>query len=481
MYDYAHIGNFRAFLTYDVLKRWLEYAGYTVDHVCNLTDVDDKIIVKMAAENKSLKEITELYTNAFFEDLDVLNIQRAGKYPKATEHIVEIEEMIGKLVDTGYAYVESGSVYFRVKAFEEYGKLARLKMQDMQDGTGGLGPNDRRGSDDKESSRDFVLWKSFNPLDKEVVWESAFGRGRPGWHIECSAMCNKHLGETIDIHAGGIDLVFPHHENEIAQTEAYTGKQFCNYWIHNGFVNINDEKMSKSLKNFKTLRDIAQSPFDARAFRFMVVTAQYRSALNFNPDTLKSASNSLKRIDKLLANLAKVSSSKCLLESQPYSAEDLKNVPGELMSSIQAAQALFEEAMCDDLNTPRAAAALFMLVALGEKSLKSETEKLSASQAACIELAIMKMDRVLGVFYEVPRAYFAPTGDGQTLQSSSGASVREPLTADQIPLNVAALAQKRSDLKAQKLFADADIVRAEVVALGYEIKDRKNEFDIYKL
>lgn len=456
-----------------MLKRWLEYAGYTVDHVCNLTDVDDKIIVKMAAENKSLKEVTELYTNAFFEDLDVLNIQRAGIYPKATEHITEIKDMISQLVDTGFAYVEKGSVYFRVKSFEAYGKLARLKMQEMQDGMGGSGPNDRRGSDDKESSRDFALWKSFNPMDKEVVWDSPFGRGRPGWHIECSAMCNKHLGDTIDIHAGGVDLVFPHHENEIAQSEAFSGKQFCNYWIHNGFVNINDEKMSKSLKNFKTLRDIAQSPFDARAFRFMVVTSQYRNPLNFNPETLKSASNSLKRIDKLLANLALASSSAASSASD-VSAGDTTTSSADVEQLIKSTIASFEEAMCDDMNTPRAAAALFTLVGMGEKLLKSDRK--DPGNIASILRAILQIDVVFGVVYNVPQAYFAPQVSGGSSQSSS-----EALPADMIPQNILELVEKRTAFKSQKLFTEADAIRAELSNLGYIIKDRKSEVDVFKI
>ena len=436
-----------------------------------MTDVDDKIIVKMAATNSSLKEVTEIYTNAFFEDLDVLNIQRAGNYPKATEHINEIKEMIGKLVDTGFAYEEKGSVYFRVKAFQDYGKLARLKMQEMKEGSGGLGPNDRRGSDDKESNRDFALWKSFNPLDKEVVWDSAFGRGRPGWHIECSAMCYKHLGATIDIHAGGVDLVFPHHENEIAQSEAFTGKQFCNYWIHNGFVNINDEKMSKSLKNFKTLRDIAQFPFDARAFRFMVVTSQYRNPLNFNPETLKSASNSLKRVDKLIANLVKVQ----FVEGS--STKDISPDDEEFSTSVSSVIMSFEEAMCDDLNTPRAAASLFLLINIGEKFLK--TGSTSRLQVALLLQAIRRMDMVFGVLYEVPKAYFSTSSSGS--ESSSTALIREPTDLSVVPPHVIALAQKRAEFKIQKLFAEADAIRAEITATGYEVKDRKNEFDIYKL
>lgn len=275
VYDFAHIGNFRAFLTYDLLKRWLKYCGYDVNHICNLTDVDDKIIVKMQKENKSLAEITNKYADAFFEDLSVLNIIPANRYPRATEHIIDIEEMIASLVDKGFAYTEAGSVYFRVNKFNTYGELVKLDTSEIKEGAGGGGPNERKGTSDKENERDFVLWKAFTPGDGEVVWDSQFGRGRPGWHIECSAMINALLGRaTIDLHAGGVDLMFPHHSNEIAQSEAYSGNKMCNCWIHNGFVNINNEKMSKSLQNFKTLRDIATTPFDARAFRFMIIAAQ---------------------------------------------------------------------------------------------------------------------------------------------------------------------------------------------------------------
>ena len=471
VYDYAHIGNFRAFLTYDLVKRWLEYAGYRVDHVCNLTDVDDKIIVKMAAEGKTLKEVTEKYTAAFFEDLDVLNIKRAGRYPKATEHIEDIEAMIAQLVKTGFAYEESGSVYFRVSAFQNYGKLARLKMQEMKDGAGGFGPNDRRGADDKESARDFVLWKSFNPQDKEVVWDSAFGRGRPGWHIECSAMCYKHLGATIDLHAGGVDLVFPHHENEVAQSEAFSGAPFCRYWIHNGFVNINDEKMSKSLKNFKTLRDIAQTPFEARAFRFMVVTSQYRNPLNFSPDTLKAAQNSLRRVDKLVESVKAAATATTVTTA---TGGDDGPVDAEFRAAVATALTSFEESMCDDMNTPRAVAALFTLVGLGEKAVKQAA--LGAADARHLLAVLFEMDKIFGVLYDVPAAYF-----GASASAAGAGGARTPLAVGDVPPDVLQLAAKRADLKAQKLYAEADAVRAELVALGYEVKDRKTEFDIFKV
>lgn len=466
VYDYAHIGNFRAFLTYDVLKRWLQYCGYDVEHVCNLTDVDDKIIVKMAAEGKTLKEVTEKYTAAFFEDLDVLNIQRAQRYPKATEHIKDILDMIQSLVDKGFAYEENGSVYFRVDAFTDYGRLANLKFDEMKEGAGGFGPNERRGATEKESARDFALWKSFAEQDGEVVWDSAFGRGRPGWHIECSAMCNCLLGPTIDLHAGGVDLVFPHHSNEIAQSEAFSGEQFCRYWIHNGFVNVNNEKMSKSLKNFKTLRDLASSPFEARALRFLVVTAQYRNPLNLTPETIKAAAKSLQRIDKLVALLGKQAG-----PEGPSPSHSPPAAAAELTTAADEAVAAFEEAMRDDMNTPRATAALFGLVGTAEKALKGGS---AVAGAEAVLEAIRRMDLVLGVLYEVPQGYFK----GPVAPASSN----EPLDLDSLPQEVLALARARAELKAQKKFSEADAARDSLTAMGYVVKDKAGgAFDVFKL
>jgi cysteinyl-tRNA synthetase len=316
-------------------------------------------------------------------------------------------------------------------------------------------------------------------------------------------MCYKHLGETIDIHAGGVDLVFPHHENEIAQSEAYTGKLFSNYWIHNGFVNINDEKMSKSLKNFKTLRDIAVSPFDARAFRFMVVTSQYRSPLNFNPETLKAASNSLKRIDKLINNL-KISLESVidhtilkdeLLKKEKYDLSPAENTDLSVISggdtdfdlkvdnyikikdeemdvSIKSALLLFEDSMCDDMNTPRAVAALFQIIGLGEKILKSGG--ITKNQINLVLQAIAKIDIVFGVLYDVPIAYFNPKTIGKS-------DIKVPLNIDLVPENILSLANKRMDFKIAKDFANSDLIRKELTSLGYEVIDRKFEFDIYEI
>lgn len=463
VYDFAHIGNFRAFLTYDLLKRWLTYCGYNVKHICNLTDVDDKIIKKMQTESKSLAEITNTYSEAFFDDLDVLNIIKAERYPKATEHIGDIITMITGLIEKGVAYEKNGSVYFRVNAFASYGKLSNLKFDDMQDGAGGSGPNEKKGTEEKESVRDFALWKAFVDGDGEVVWDSPFGRGRPGWHIECSAMCNCLLGKTIDIHAGGVDLVFPHHENEVAQSEAFNEKTFCNYWIHNGFVNINNEKMSKSLKNFKTLRDIATTPFDARAFRFMVVTAQYRGQLNFTPDTLQSASNSLKRIDKVIKRMRDIIVGNDIANGEKKGNQEEETT---LLQSTHEAVENFENGMSDDMNTPRASAAFFSVITNTEKYLKKS--QLSKEAAEAIVQAIEHMDTVFGVLYEVPVAYF---NEEAILADSIDKTIALPL--GEVPPEVIELAEHRVKSKSEKDWAKADQLRESIAEAGFTIKDVK--------
>ena len=403
-----------------------------------------------------------------------MNIKKAQRYPKATEYVGDIEGMIKSLVEKGFAYEEGGSVYFRVSAFPRYGRLAHLNFDEMKDGAGGFGPNERRGTDDKESARDFALWKAFTEQDGEVAWDSAFGRGRPGWHIECSAMAHKLLGPTIDIHAGGVDLVFPHHENEIAQSEAFSGKTFCDCWIHNGFVNINNEKMSKSLKNFKTLRDIARTAVDARAFRFMVVTAQYRAPLNFNPDTLSSATNSLKRIDKVVTSL-KASAD---VDSGSGSNNQLSEVVNldiidNLCSEVIAG---FESAMCDDMNTPRAVACLFKLVSESEKAIKSSS--ITAPKATKLLNAFGKIDSVFGLFYDVPPAYFSTAAEAEMKSFAPLA----PLSQDNIPLEVAELILSRKTFKNQKDFVKADDIRETLLSMGFVIKDIKGgDTEVYSV
>ncbi|RYH19382.1 cysteine--tRNA ligase [archaeon] len=470
VYDYAHIGNFRAFLTYDLLKRWLTYIGYNVEHICNLTDIDDKIILRMATEGKSLQEITTKYTNAFFEDLRMLNIIPANKYPKATDYVSEIEEMVGNLVDKQHAYINGGSVYFKVSSFPNYNKLAQIPDERF-DGVGGLGSNERKGAVDKQNSRDFALWKAYTSQDGEVYWDSKLGKGRPGWHIECSAMAYTLLGPSIDIHSGGADLVFPHHSNEIAQSEAYTGQQFARYWVHNGFVNINNEKMSKSLKNFKTLRDIVHEIVDARAFRYLILSSQYRKPLTFNNESLKGALNSLQRIDKAYAKLEDFLTyhSSAVLPDKDFD-EDIQNCIEE-----------FEKAMCDDLNTPRAFAALFSLVKLVEKLLVDNANETSVIQrAGGLIRALQKMDTVLGLRYILPSL---PHPSLPLVTIPSGQSClcggEHSVAAMQIPDDVQALAAERAILKAEKMYAQADAMRKKIRDSGFDIKDIQGGFEIF--
>jgi len=413
-----------------------------------------------------------------------LNIQLADRYPQATAHIPQIISLIQTLLSKQVAYTQSGSVYFRVNSFPAYGDLANIDFNAIQSGSGGSGPNERRGERDKESERDFVLWKaSGEEEEEEVVWESPFGPGRPGWHIECSAMCRCYLGNTIDIHAGGVDLVFPHHQNEIAQSEAATGEQFSRYWVHNGFVNINNIKMSKSLKNFKTLRDIAQTPFDARAFRFMVVTAQYRAPLNFTPDTLQAARKSLSRIDRVINQLNNI-----LTQLQTnkniekiIKKQDSNHQPSELERKAQETLYSFESALCDDLSTPRAIACLFQLISVTEKALKpSNSINISFKDVTAILHSFYRMDSVLGIIYDVPSAYFSSSSPAinDSINESNNKNSNEGIVSSQVLTEVEELAKKRAEMKIQKKYKEADLLRAQIVEKGFEIIDEKDGFKL---
>jgi cysteinyl-tRNA synthetase len=455
VYDYAHIGNFRAFLTYDVAKRWLLYRGYEVRHVMNLTDVDDKIIRKVAASNGDLtaKQLTDKYVDAFFADLDLLNVIRADSYPRATDHIDDIEEVVAGLKKRGVAYEVDGSTYFSVGAFPNYGRLAQLENRNPRAATPGasgalLGDGDEYGKDDV---RDFALWKAFKEEDGEVFWEpKTLAKGRPGWHIECTCMAIKYLGPQLDIHGGGIDLVFPHHENEIAQAEALTDRTFSRFWLHNGFVNIDDEKMSKSLGNFRTMRDIVQRPDDARAFRYLVVTSQYRSALAFTEQSLKSARNTIKRIDALRTRL------ECAIASSSCDAQ--KGLHG-MRTAAAKAEAEFQAAMDDDLNTPRAAAALFSIVNVAEKLLKAGGMGIEA--AAVVVASLSEFDRVFGLFYT------------PVLEGNAGESDAESGEVEMTPA-LARLLGERQKARQSKDWGRADEIRDELATAGFSIVDTKD-------
>ena len=289
VYNYIHIGNARPYVVFDTVRRYLEYKGYDVTYIQNFTDVDDKIIKKANEEHSSMEEVSNRYIKEAFTDADGLNVKRATHHPRVTEEMDNIIEMIKTLVDKGYAYVNDGTVYYDTKRFPEYGKLSKKNLDELIEGA-----SERVDKDDaKRNTTDFVLWKPFKP--GEPKWDSPWGKGRPGWHIECSVMAKKYLGDTIDIHAGGEDLIFPHHENEIAQSEAANGKPFAKYWLHNGFIMVNNEKMSKSAGNFFTVREIA-AEFPYEVIRFFILNGHYRSPLNFSRDLMQACQNGLERI-----------------------------------------------------------------------------------------------------------------------------------------------------------------------------------------
>lgn len=427
VYDYAHIGNFRAMLTYDVIKRWLMYLGYEVRHVLNITDIDDKIITRMQELGCSMSELTEKFADAFFSDLALLNVIPATHYPRATDYIAEIESLVTSLIDKGHAYQLDGSTYFSVPSFPAYGQLLDLTERD----------DVPRDADEhaKRDPRDFALWKAWKPEDGEVKWDSPLGPGRPGWHIECSSMAMKLLGPELDIHGGGIDLAFPHHENETAQCEACSGKQYVQFWVHNGFVNVNNEKMSKSLGNFHTLRDIVNKRIDARAFRYLVVSSQYRSALAFTDTCLDAARSAVRRIDSLRDRLSGASGSDAGLD--------------EIKMMVQKARRDFIAGMNDDLNTPRAAAAMFSLVNAAEKMLKRNElgEKGAQEAIKCLD----EFDLVFGINYEP--------------------DVVEEQVPTTIPAEIEAMLQERNDAREMKDYQLADSLRDRISSAGYAIVD----------
>ena len=518
VYDFAHIGNFRAFLTYDVLKKWLRYCGFDVEHVCNLTDIDDKIIARMARDGVSLKELTNTYADYFFEDLAALNVEKADHYPRATEHVDDIVAMVSELVEREAAYEENGSYYFEVGKAARYGRLARLDFDGMADGAGernedergaGAGTGGGAGGSgeekngennpgystdlpdasegiksEKRGARDFALWKAFKPGkpedggDGEVAWETSLGKGRPGWHIECSAMCRRFFGDQIDLHAGGVDLVFPHHENEIAQTEAVIAdldappdappRDFCKHWVHNGFVNVDNQKMSKSKGNFLTLRGrFASAPGDIRAFRYLVVMSQYRMGLNYTPEALAAARNAVKKLDRFRANVLAAAVAAEPAGSESTADEEATATAADAASVVESATskalANFHAAMSDDLNTPRAGAALFGLVKAVQPLINSDT--LTPPAAAVVSECLDAMNGVLGVFYELPPDYvasaLATTGQGGGAADSA------------VPDEILELVRKRTAAKEAKDWAVADELRDAVAAAGYTIKDVK--------
>ena len=430
VYNFIHIGNARPMIVFDTVRRYFEYKGYDVNYVSNFTDVDDKIIKKAIEEGVSAQEISQRYIAECKKDMDGMNVKPATKHPLATEEICGMVEMIQNLIDKGYAYEKNGTVYFRTRKFKDYGKLSHKNLDDLRSGGRSLLVT---GEDEKEDPLDFVLWKP--KKEGEPSWESPWCDGRPGWHIECSVMSKKYLGEQIDIHAGGEDLVFPHHENEIAQSEAANGKEFAKYWMHNAFLNIDNRKMSKSLGNFRTVREISEQ-YDLQVLRFFMLSAHYRSPLNFSADLMEASANGLERIvnavDKLkhLMGAAKI--------------ETMTSEEAEAFAKTEEFVNAFEAAMDDDFNTADAIAAIFDLVKFANTTSTAESSKEYLKKLFDL---IVKLGDVLGLILD---------------------KEEELLDAD-----IEKLIEERQAARKAKDFARADAIRDELLAKGIILKDTR--------
>ncbi len=430
VYNYIHIGNARPMIVFDTFRRYMEYKGYDVNYVSNFTDVDDKIIKKAMEEGVSADEVAKRYIAECKQDMESLNVKPATTHPLATEEISGMIEMIQTLIDKGHAYAaEDGTVYYRTRSFPEYGKLSHKNIDDLEGGHRDI----KVTGDYKEDPLDFVLWKP--KKEGEPSWESPWSDGRPGWHIECSEMSKKYLGEQIDIHAGGEDLVFPHHENEIAQSESANGKEFAKYWIHNAFLNIDNKKMSKSLGNFRTVREISEQ-YDLQVLRFFMLSAHYRSPLNFSADLMEASKNGLERIVNAADNL------KFLMKNAK--AENMTEAEKELAAKTDAFVADFERAMDDDFNTADAVAAIFDLV----KFINSNTDAESSTEYLNeLFTLLVKLTDVLGLIVDK----------------------KEEILAEDIEK----LIEERQAARKAKDFARADAIRDELLAKGIILKDTR--------
>jgi len=461
VWNFAHIGNFRTFIFADVLRRYLKFKGFEVKHVFNLTDIDDRIINEAAARNISIDEFTAPFIQYFWEDFDALGNERPEVTPRATHHVTEMIEIISKLIENGHAYESDGSIYYRIAAFPEYGKLSRIKFEGNI--TGG---SERIDTDkyEKEDARDFALWKLVGE-DDEPGWVAPFGRGRPGWHIECSAMSMKYLGETFDIHAGGQDLQFPHHENEIAQSEGATGKLFAKYWIHSEFLKIDDVTMSKSKGNFFTFRDLRDQGYSALAIRYLLLSVPTRKQLNFTFEGLKAAESTVERLRNfrsLVRDTAAKSRNPSVSEGVQIADLEARKSDQNPKSKIQNPQAngtlptgrvsatialeKFEAAMDDDFNTAAALAAVHDMVREANTILSKQG--LTADDRETILDAIEKFDSVLGIF-----------GPNEVVCLDS---------------EVEALVEERQEARRDRNFARSDEIRDELAEKGIILEDTKD-------
>ncbi len=430
VYNYIHIGNARPMIVFDTVRRYFEYKGYDVNFVSNFTDVDDKIIKKAIEEGRTADEVSKQFIEECKKDMAGMNVKPATTHPLATEEIDGMVEMISQLIEKGYAYEKNGTVYFRTRKFEDYGKLSHKNLDDLQSGGRSLLVT---GEDEKEDSLDFVLWKP--KKEGEPAWESPWCDGRPGWHIECSVMSKKYLGERIDIHAGGEDLVFPHHENEIAQSEAANGKEFAKYWMHNAFLNIDNKKMSKSLGNFRTVREISEQ-YDLQVLRFFMLSAHYRSPLNFSADLMEASKNGLDRIVTAVANL------KYLMENAKTEAMfDEEQAAFEKTAEYVSG---FETAMEDDFNTADAVSSVFELVKYANTTANADSSK---EYLGKLLERITKLTDVLGLIVEK----------------------EEELLAEDIEKLIA----ERQAARKEKNFQRADEIRNELLEKGIILEDTR--------
>lgn len=424
VYNYIHIGNARPVIVFDTLRRYLESRGNKVRYVSNITDIDDKLIKRAQEENTTVSRVAKKYEEEYLKDCKGLNIKELSAMPRATEHIDEILHIVADLIEKGYAYVaRNGDVYFRTKKFEQYGKLSHLVLEDLEAGNREL--RSRMDDDLKEDPADFAVWKAAKP--GEPAWESPYGMGRPGWHIECSAMARKHLGNTIDLHCGGQDLVFPHHENEIAQSECANGCTFARYWMHNAFLNIDNHKMSKSAGNFFTVREIAEH-YGYEPIRYFMLSAHYRSPLNYTAELIESCKSSLERLYTCRENL-------------DFAIENAHGDSNILTQKAASAKVKFNDAMEDDLNTADALAAIFELVK-EINTLSSQSTKEALQDAA---EAFDQMTDVLGILYNRKK--------------------------EEAPKEVLQLVEQRAAAKKEKNWAVADQIRDKLAEMGWVVED----------
>lgn len=435
VYDYIHIGNARPYVVFDTVRRYLEYKGYEVTYVQNFTDVDDKIINRANEENLTMEQVSNKYIKEALKDAEGLNVKKPTFTPKVTEEISEIIKMIETLIAKNFAYVVNGDVYFNVKSFKDYGKLSKRNIEDLE-----LGARVEVNLDKKDPI-DFVLWKQ--KKEGEPFWISPWGEGRPGWHIECSAMSKKYLGDTLDIHAGGEDLIFPHHENEIAQSQCANDKTFAKYWMHNGFININNEKMSKSKGNFFILRDIVKE-FSYEVVRFFILTAHYRSPINFSHELLKAAENSLDRIGICLNNLQ--------FNIKNSNKDDITQLEKEILNQIKIFRDKFINSMDDDFNTADAISAIFELVKFANTNINHDSSKEVTSE---IYKEIKSLCDILGI-----------TPNNKQVEYLD----------EEIEL----LIKERQEAKVNKDFLKADKIRDTLLEKGITLEDTRQGIRWYR-